>query len=149
MSINICVVAVIENNNKILLVRETRNKQYEKSKGLWTLPAGKVERAEDLRSAVLREVKEEVGREVELTGFIGVYQIFSSKEKDGMLGFAFKAKLIQRKRYEFCEFRNVFWVSIKDMFRKRMRFRRGMREVLSDYLGGKILPLSQIRIINS
>lgn len=148
MAFNICVAAVIEKNNKILLVRETKNKQYERSKGLWTLPAGKVEKGEDLISAVLREVKEEVGHEVKLLGLIGVYQIFSSKEKTGMLGFAFKAKIIQRKRCESCEFKNIFWMDTRNLNKKELRFRRGMKEILNDYLKNRILPMSRVRIIS-
>ncbi len=41
--------------------------------GLWSFPAGYVNRGEVLEDAAIREVLEEVGLTVELTGIVGVY----------------------------------------------------------------------------
>ncbi len=39
--------------------------------GLWEFPGGKIERGESPEAAVLREIKEETGLDVELAEFIG------------------------------------------------------------------------------
>ncbi|MBV9578619.1 MAG: NUDIX hydrolase [Chloroflexi bacterium] len=41
--------------------------------GLWSFPAGYVNRGEVLEEAAVREVAEEIGLEVRLTGIVGVY----------------------------------------------------------------------------
>lgn len=41
--------------------------------GLWSFPAGYVNRGEVLEEAAMREVREEIGLAVKLTGIVGVY----------------------------------------------------------------------------
>jgi ADP-ribose pyrophosphatase YjhB (NUDIX family) len=61
------VAAVIrDGEGRILLQRRSDN-------GLWGLPGGSVEIGESVRDAILREVREETGLTVEVTGLIGVY----------------------------------------------------------------------------
>jgi ADP-ribose pyrophosphatase YjhB (NUDIX family) len=61
------VTAVVANEaGEILLQRRADN-------GLWALPGGVVEVGESVAQAVLREVKEETGLDVEPVGIVGVY----------------------------------------------------------------------------
>jgi 8-oxo-dGTP diphosphatase len=62
-----CVVR--QDDGKYLLVQEKQPKVY----GLWNLPAGHVDKGEEIESAAIREVKEESGFDVELDSKIGVY----------------------------------------------------------------------------
>lgn len=149
MTIQICVAVVIENDNKILLIQEIKDKPYEKSKGLWTLPVGKVGDKESLVNAILRETKEEIGYDIKLLGIIGIYQLFSVNKKDRVLGVAFKANLIKKQRSTPSEFRNVIWVDIKDILRKNRKFRRGIMEVIKDYQKDIILPITHINFIDT
>ena len=55
--------------DSIILIR----RKYDPFKGLWALPGGFVEYGETVETAVLREVKEETGLDVELKGISGVY----------------------------------------------------------------------------
>lgn len=48
-------------------------RKYDPYKGSWALPGGFVEWGETVESAVLREVKEETGLEIDLIKLIGVY----------------------------------------------------------------------------
>jgi len=57
------VGAVILNEGKILLVR----RGVEPGKGRWSIPGGAVELGEKVRDATIREAKEEVGLDVEIT----------------------------------------------------------------------------------
>jgi 8-oxo-dGTP diphosphatase len=46
---------------------------FEPSRGLWTMPGGFVDLGETVEDAAIRETKEEIGLEIELTGLVGVY----------------------------------------------------------------------------
>lgn len=66
--VNIIVSAVIEHDGSYLLIQEAK----EKVKGLWSFPRGKVQFGEGLIAAVRREVLEETGYEIRLTGIVNV-----------------------------------------------------------------------------
>jgi ADP-ribose pyrophosphatase YjhB (NUDIX family) len=55
--------------NRDLLVQEKQEKVY----GKWNIPAGYVDKDEEVEHAAIREVKEESGYDVELDGLIGIY----------------------------------------------------------------------------
>ena len=60
------VAAVIFQDERVLLQRRDDNRQ-------WGLPGGSVEPGESVRTAVIREVHEETGLDVEPLRLIGVY----------------------------------------------------------------------------
>lgn len=60
---------LIKKDGKYLLVQEKQPKAY----GLWNLPAGHVDKGEDIESAAVREAKEETGYDVRLIKEIGLY----------------------------------------------------------------------------
>ncbi|MEU7167037.1 NUDIX domain-containing protein [Streptomyces morookaense] len=47
--------------------------QHRRDNGLWALPGGAMEMADSLPGAAVREVKEETGLDVEITGLVGTY----------------------------------------------------------------------------
>ncbi|MFC1417482.1 NUDIX domain-containing protein [Streptacidiphilus cavernicola] len=57
---------VADEDGRILLQRRTDN-------GLWALPGGGMEMADSLPGTAVREVKEETGLDVEITGLVGTY----------------------------------------------------------------------------
>lgn len=57
---------VTDANGRILMVHKTDN-------GLWALPGGGMDVGESMPDAVVREVKEETGLDVEVTGIVGIY----------------------------------------------------------------------------
>jgi ADP-ribose pyrophosphatase YjhB (NUDIX family) len=57
---------VTDDEGRILLQRRTDN-------DLWALPGGGVEMNDSLPGTAVREVKEETGLEVEITGLVGTY----------------------------------------------------------------------------
>ena len=61
--------AVFSLDGGILLVQRAIEPSY----GKWVFPGGYVDRGESLGGAALREVKEECGLDVRLTGLLGVY----------------------------------------------------------------------------
>lgn len=63
-----CVGAVVfDHSDRLLLVRRVN----EPNRGRWSIPGGKVEDGETDRQAVLREVSEETGLAIEITGHVG------------------------------------------------------------------------------
>lgn len=59
---------IIRKEGKYLLVQEKQQRAY----GLWNIPAGHVDRGEDLATAAIREVREETGYDVQLGKEIAV-----------------------------------------------------------------------------
>ena len=66
---------ILCNIDSVVLIRRN-NPPY---KGFWALPGGFVEYGETVESAVLREVKEETGVEIDLNDISGIY---SDPERD-------------------------------------------------------------------
>src|SRR5689334_9670999 len=59
-------VFVEDDAGQILLIRRTDN-------GLWSLPGGGMEPGETVMGCAVREVKEETGIDVEVTGLVGIF----------------------------------------------------------------------------
>jgi ADP-ribose pyrophosphatase YjhB (NUDIX family) len=57
---------VVDESGRILLQRRRDN-------GYWALPGGGMELGESVAGCVVREVKEETGFDVEVTGVVGIY----------------------------------------------------------------------------
>jgi ADP-ribose pyrophosphatase YjhB (NUDIX family) len=57
---------VSDSRDRIVLIRRRDN-------NLWALPGGAMELGESISEAAVREVKEETGLDVDITGLIGVY----------------------------------------------------------------------------
>ncbi len=64
----VAAAAFIERGDRVLLVRRALNPE----RGKWALPAGYVDYGEDPRHAVVREVLEETGLTMEVTGLLDV-----------------------------------------------------------------------------
>jgi ADP-ribose pyrophosphatase YjhB (NUDIX family) len=61
------ITAIVPNHRgELLLVHKTDN-------DLWALPGGAMEIGESMADTVVREVKEETGIDVEVTGVVGIY----------------------------------------------------------------------------
>ncbi len=84
--IGIVAGCVIRQDDKYLLIQEKQPKVY----GLWNLPAGYVDKNEEVDRAAIREVKEETGYDVELDGLIGLYH----ETTRGSLKHIYKAHIV-------------------------------------------------------
>jgi ADP-ribose pyrophosphatase YjhB (NUDIX family) len=65
----VAVAVVLGDEQSVLLCR----RRIDPGSGLWSFPAGYVNRGEVLEEAAVREVLEELGVAVELRGIVGVY----------------------------------------------------------------------------
>ena len=69
------VTGAVVRDQQVLYVR----RNYEPNQGFWTLPGGYAEHTETLDEAVRRELREETGVEVNVTGVIGVRTRYGEK----------------------------------------------------------------------
>lgn len=74
------VGAIVLNQGRMLLEK----RKNEPGKGKWSIPGGVVELGEDLLQSVIREVKEETGLDVAVSGLIDVVDSISFDEKDAV-----------------------------------------------------------------
>ncbi len=66
-----CVGAVVRDDQGRLLLVQRAN---EPGRGLWSIPGGRIEPGESAQDAVIREVAEETGLTVVVTGLAGVVE---------------------------------------------------------------------------
>ncbi|GAB2678283.1 NUDIX hydrolase [Thalassiella azotivora] len=104
------VVAVVEDDQgRILLIHKTDN-------NLWALPGGGHEPGESIRDTVIREVKEETGYDVEVTGIVGTYtnpnhrMAYDDGEVRQQFSICFAAQLLGGESTRSSESREVRWV---------------------------------------
>ncbi|MEE4210512.1 MAG: NUDIX domain-containing protein [Parvularcula sp.] len=74
----LAVGGVVLKGEEILLVQRGRAPL----KGHWSIPGGKVEHGEPLKTALLREITEETGLSVEILGLIGVFEALPEQPGD-------------------------------------------------------------------
>jgi 8-oxo-dGTP diphosphatase len=87
-----CGALIINEKNEILLVRRTSNTANEAS--FWSLPGGSVDFGEKVVDAIKREIKEELGVEIELTKFLGYHDHILEKENQHWVAIHYLAKIV-------------------------------------------------------
>ncbi len=108
---------IINDNNQVLLQRRSSSKRFNPNK--WALCAGHVDANESLKSAILREIKEEIGLELrEDEIFLYKEREISIRDKNSHITYYYYAKsnkseddfIIQKE-----ELSEVKWFNIKDV----------------------------------
>lgn len=140
----IIVGGVIEKDGKYLLIQEAKAK----CRGKWSLPAGHLDVGESLQDGAKREIREETGCDVELTG---VCQIGNRRRTD--LAFAtviFTAKIINEtiKILDPTEILDIKWFSYEEILAMRDEIRSVDLLIgsIENYRNGIIAPLGIIKL---
>lgn len=114
----IIVGGVIEKEGKFLLVQEAQ----EICRGKWNIPAGHLDPNETIFDGAKREVFEETGCRVELTGVLEVAHRVS--ENDIWIGIIFKTKLLQENiSFDKSEILDVKWFTYDEILNMKTELR--------------------------
>lgn len=85
------VDAVISDDHGRVLVMERGTAPFS---GTWVLPGGLVDPGETVEEACIREVREELGLEVKLTGLIGIYSEPGRDPRGSFVSIAYRAEVV-------------------------------------------------------
>ena len=89
----VAAAVVVEAEGGIVLGRRA----IEPGRGLWCLPGGFVNHDEDPAAAAVRECREEIGAEVELTELLGVYHV-AKTTASSIIGIAYRGRLVDGQK---------------------------------------------------
>lgn len=130
---------VVEKDNKILMVQEGLDFCY----GQWNFPAGHVDEFENITDAAIREVKEETGLDVKLTGVLPICETELRNETHIIIRFV--AEVIGGKiKFDSNEILDVKWIDIEDiekMTDKELRNYEVGKNIIKNYIENKIYPI--------
>jgi ADP-ribose pyrophosphatase YjhB (NUDIX family) len=85
----VAAAVVVESDGGIVLGRRAIEPGY----GLWCLPGGFVNHDEDPATAAVRECREEINAEVELTALLGTYHV-PKTSASSIVGIAYRGRLV-------------------------------------------------------
>jgi len=98
--IQICVDAIIFEENGLIMVK----RNTEPFKGDYALPGGRVEEKETLKDAIVREVKEETGLDVNPFAMLGVYDDVNRDPRGRIISVVFLCRpldVIKQEDFKF------------------------------------------------
>ena len=132
---------IIENDRKILLVKEGGEKQFNG----FDFPGGKLMWGETLSECAKREVLEEAGYKIILTGLVGIYQRDIKLDEQDYLRIIFTGKVTKYvgviKDTTVTERK---WISIKNLTDSSIYRNEDVINEITDYIDKKIYPLDII-----
>ncbi len=130
---------LIVRDNKVLMVKEAQKKCY----GQWNIPAGHVDEPEKITDAAIREIYEETGCKVKLTGVLPMITVI--KENEQKLMVRFTADIIEENiKFDTDEILDVKWIDIeeiKNMPEEQLRAYNVNIQFIKDFEANKIYPL--------
>ena len=140
----IVVGGIIEKDGKFLLVQEGK----EECRGKWNIPAGHLEPNETILDGVKREVKEETGCNVELTGLLQIgNKVFHD---DVFISIVFSMKLLEEDiRFDKKEILDVKWFTYEELLNKKEELRAYslIMNSISAFLETKIVDIHFITMM--
>lgn len=115
-----CAGALVVRNGKVLLVRRA----VEPFRGCWDIPGGFCEADEHPAETALREVREETGLEIELTGLLGLW--LDDYAGNYTLNVHYLARPLSRQLHPASDVDGAAWFA-SDALPRQIAFENGRR----------------------
>lgn len=140
----IIVGGVIEKDGKFLLVQEAQ----EKCRGKWNIPAGHLDSNETIFEGAKREVFEECGCKVELSG---VLQIANRVMQDNSwISIIFSTKLLEENiMFDKNEILDVKWFTYEEILnmKEELRAYDWITDAISAFVNNRIADIDIVKMI--
>lgn len=140
----IIVGGIIEKEGKYLLVQEAQEKCF----GKWNIPAGHLDSNETIFEGAKREMFEETGCKVELTGVLQIANKVSLS--DTWISVIFATKLIEENiHYDKSEILDVKWFSYEEILaiKENLRSAEWIIDAIEALRDNKIFDMSRVKLI--
>lgn len=113
---------VSPDKKQVLMVRNSDNRDT------WTLPGGTVEPRETLVRALIREVKEEAGVDIEVFGVMAVNEVVFPEREEHFVLFTFRAEITGGREETMMpdEIAEVSWVDLDQADRLMPYYKNGI-----------------------
>lgn len=139
----IIVGGIVEKDGKVLLVQEAKEKCY----GKWNISAGRLEPNESITAGAIREIKEETGCDIELTGIISIdYGVIEDKS---FMAIIFSTKLLNENiKFNKDEILDVKWHDIDEIINGMDDKLRNSKLIKHALLNLKNGDVSALKLLN-
>ncbi len=144
MNIKVVTGGVLEKDGRFLLVEE----KQKTCKGKWNIPAGGLEKNESLIEGAKREIYEETGCKVEITGLLEI--INEILEGVNVVCFFFDTKIIAENiNADGEEISNVKWFTYEEILNMKDKLRADgyFLSTIENKMNNKIQPTEIIKSI--
>ena len=144
MNIKVVTGGILEKNGKFLLVEENKKK----CRGKWNVPAGGLVENESLIEGAKREIYEETGCKVEITGILEIINMIL--EEINVVCFLFDTKIIgENIKADGEEISNVKWFTYEEIMNMKDKLRADgyFLSTLKNKIDNKIQPFDIIKTI--
>ena len=139
----IVVGVCIKDNDSLLMVQEAKDD----IKGLYNIPAGRLDSNESIFEGAIRETKEETGYEVKLDSILCIQYL----EKKNILKIIFNATIISGSiNYDKNEIMDIKWIPIEElesMTEKELRSYESNISIIKASKNNNSYPMDIIKII--
>ena len=144
MNIKVVTGGILEKNGKFLLVEENKKE----CRGKWNVPAGGLVENESLIEGAKREIYEETGCKVEITGILEIINMIL--EEINVVCFLFNTKIIEENiKADGEEISNVKWFTYEEITNMKDKLRADgyFLSTLKNKIDNKIQPFGTIKTI--
>lgn len=141
MKIKVVAGGILEKDGKFLLVQENKKE----CRGKWCVPAGRIDENEHLLDGAKREIFEETGCKVEITGLLEI--INDINENRNLISFIFDTKIISEEiKADGKEILNVKWFSYEEIMNMKDKLRTNeFLYAINNKMNNKIQPIDIIK----